>query len=161
MVVSDSDILHFGQNRVYWCSMQVTIISVGKTKSGACLELEEQYAERIRGRFSCTRVVVKNNAQLLEKLYALSGDTVILMDEHGSTMSSREFAAFMDQLSRAEKRCTFVIGGAEGIPEEARAVASDIVALSEMTFPHEVARVLLLEQLYRTQTIIEGHPYHK
>lgn len=140
--------------------MHITILSVGKTKSAEYQELEDTYAKRIRGRFTCSRVVVKTSAQLAEKLPALTG-SIILMDEHGSSMSSREFATYIDTLSRNSKECTFVIGGAEGIPESARAVATDVIALSEMTFPHEFARVMLLEQLYRAQTILDGHPYHK
>jgi 23S rRNA (pseudouridine1915-N3)-methyltransferase len=140
--------------------MRITILSVGKTRSEECLTLENEYAKRIRGRFTCERVTVKNNEQLVEKLVHIEG-AVLLCDERGSTFSSREFAQALDQLSRTEKEVTYVIGGAEGIPPEARAHARDIIALSEMTFPHEFARVMLLEQLYRAQTILEGHPYHK
>lgn len=140
--------------------MHITILSVGKTKSSEYLALEDEYAKRIRGRVLLTRSVVKQTEQLLEKLPTLTG-AVILLDEHGSTCSSREFASTLTQWSLQYKECTFVVGAADGIPPEARAYATDILALSEMTFPHELARVLLIEQLYRAQTILDNHPYHK
>lgn len=140
--------------------MQITILSIGKTKSAACAALEEEYAKRIVGRFSCTRLYVKNEKELLEQLNKHRG-TVVLCDEHGSLMNSREFAEYLEGQSHATHHLLFVIGDAAGFSEQVRAVDSDILALSELTFPHEIARVLLLEQLYRAQTIVDGHPYHK
>lgn len=141
-------------------SMQITLLSIGKTKSQPCSELEDEYIKRIRGRFSCERVYVKNEKECLEHLHNHKG-CIVLLDEHGSVMNSREFASFIDRTSQIHQHIVFVIGSAEGFPPAIRDIDADVIALSEMTFPHEIARVLLLEQLYRAQTIIEGHPYHK
>lgn len=140
--------------------MKFTLLSIGKTRSKACAELEDEYARRITGRFTVERTYVKNEKELLEALSKTKA-TIVVLDEHGSVMNSREFAQHLDALTRTTAHIIFVIGDAEGIPEALRAYDHDVMALSEMTFPHEVARVLLLEQLYRAKTILDGHPYHK
>ncbi len=140
--------------------MKITILSIGKTRSSQYVDLENEYIGRIHGRFSCEKQYVKNEKDLLQALSVVKG-AIIMMDENGSVMNSREFADFLDHTSQNVPAITFVIGDAEGLSAESREYSTDIIALSEMTFPHELARVILIEQLYRAQTIIEGHPYHK
>ncbi|MFH1425916.1 MAG: 23S rRNA (pseudouridine(1915)-N(3))-methyltransferase RlmH [Candidatus Kerfeldbacteria bacterium] len=140
--------------------MKITILSVGKTKSREMQGLEREYSKRISGRFRCELVTVRNDKELMERASQLVG-RVVLMDEKGKEMTSVEFAQFIDRASQAETGLTFVIGGAEGIPEELKSKVQQKIRLSSMTLPHEMARVVLIEQLYRAQTIIEGHPYHK
>lgn len=140
--------------------MNITLLSIGKTQSSQLQALEEEYAKRIRGRFTFTRQYVKNEKELLAALNTTSA-RVILLDENGSVMNSREFAQYMESATQTGKDMVFVIGDAAGFPQQIRALNADMIAISEMTFPHEVARVLLIEQLYRAQTILDGHPYHK
>lgn len=142
--------------------MKVTLLSVGKTKNAHYADLEDEYIRRTRGRFSCDQIYVKNDRELVQHAHNMQG-TVILLDEHGAVMNSREFAEYVDRsIQQApSNQLIFVIGDAEGLPQELRALSGEIVALSEMTFPHELARVVFFEQLYRAQTILDGHPYHK
>lgn len=140
--------------------MKLTVLSIGKTRSQELAKLEDEYAKRIRGRFLCERVYVKHPSELSDYLAKAQAE-VILLDEHGPVMTSREFAQHLDTLSRNTKHVVFVVGTDIGFPDDVRALGADQLAVSEMTFPHEVVRVLLLEQLYRAQTILDGHPYHK
>jgi len=140
--------------------MNITLLSIGKTKNTHCAALEDEYAKRIGGRMQFSRRYVKNAKELLSILQKTAG-TIVLLDENGSVMNSREFAAYVEKELHTIQDMTFVIGDAEGFPPEVRAINADMLALSEMTFPHELARVLFIEQLYRAQTILDGHPYHK
>jgi 23S rRNA (pseudouridine1915-N3)-methyltransferase len=140
--------------------MQIIILSIGKTKDSSYERLEQEYLKRLRGRFQCTLNYVKNTKELLQTLEKSAGE-LVLLSEQGSVMNSREFAQHIDTLARRTNAVTFVVGDAAGFPEEIRQYEADMLALSEMTFPHEMARVILLEQLYRAQTILDGHPYHK
>lgn len=144
----------------YTTDMKITLLSVGKTRSRECAALEDEYAKRIRGRFSFERNYVKNNPELIRTAQSASGK-LVLLDENGTTMTSYEFAQYIDKAVNESQDITFVIGDAPGLPTELRDTAEHIVSLSEMTFPHEIARVMCIEQLYRAQTILAGHPYHK
>ena len=140
--------------------MRLTLLSIGKTKSQACAALEDEYAKRISGRFSFERNYVRNAKELVAALRQTKA-TVMLLDEHGSVSTSHEFAQQLERYSTQTNDLIFVIGDAEGFPDEVREFNADMMALSEMTFPHEIARVMLIEQIYRAQTILDGHPYHK
>ena len=87
--------------------------------------------------------------------------TLIVMDERGRGYSSREFANNIRRRRDAGERLVFLIGGPDGVSEECRQRASQTLSLAPFTMPHEMARVVLLEQIYRAHTIIEGHPYHR
>lgn len=144
----------------YTTYMKITLLSVGKTRSRECAGLEDEYAKRIRGHFSFQRQYVKNNAELIRAANHVAG-TLVLLDEQGTSMTSYEFAQFIQARANQGQDMTFVIGDAPGLPRELRDNTSQVVALSAMTFPHEIARVLFIEQIYRVQTILAGHPYHK
>ncbi len=140
--------------------MHITLVSIGKTKSAPCATLEDEYAKRIAGRFDFERKYLRNEKEMVEHLAGTKA-SVILLDEHGSVSTSHEFAQQLERYATQTNDLVFVIGDAAGFPPEVRALDTDMMALSEMTFPHEIARVLFIEQLYRAQTILEGHPYHK
>lgn len=140
--------------------MQIIIVSTGKTASTACRNLEDEYERRIRGRFSCRRQYLKNEKELRQYLQETPG-VVILLEERGKQMNTPTFAQYIERLTRTAKVIIFVIGAAAGIPADIRVTYPSAVSLSPLTFPHELARVLLLEQLYRAQTLLDGHPYHK
>lgn len=84
----------------------------------------------------------------------------ILFDESGKSLSSIQWAEFFTQQT-GNANIDFVIGGAAGVAEEVRRQAKSIWCLSNLTLPHQLARVLVVEQLYRAFSIIQGHPYHK
>jgi 23S rRNA (pseudouridine1915-N3)-methyltransferase len=86
-------------------------------------------------------------------------DAFIALMEEGKTFTSQEFAKFLKKLDR--KEINFVIGPAEGLSENMKRKAQHKVSLSLMTFPHELAALLAVEQIYRAKTIIAGKPYHK
>ena len=89
------------------------------------------------------------------------GAETVLLDERGRATTSRQLAArFGDWLVDGRDVC-FLVGGPDGFPKAAREAASQLLSLSAMTLPHELARVVLVEQLYRAHTILEGHPYHR
>lgn len=88
-------------------------------------------------------------------------DRVILLDERGKEYSSEEFAAFMEkQMLSGAKRLVFVVGGPYGFSPEVYSRADGKLSLSRMTFNHEMVRLFFVEQLYRSQTILRGEPYH-
>lgn len=103
------------------------------------------------------------NADEGARLIAAMGptDIVVCLDEHGRNMTSRDFAGFIERLTEnATRTPCFVIGGAFGLDKSVLQRAEHKLALGPMTFPHEMARVVLLEQLYRADAILRGAPYH-
>ncbi len=97
--------------------------------------------------------------QILKKLQP--GDLVILLDEQGEHFHSRGFATYLDQLRlKSPKRLIFILGGAYGFADEIKSRATGLLSLSSMTFNHQLARIVFLEQLYRGMTILNRHPYH-
>lgn len=88
-------------------------------------------------------------------------DFVILLDEHGQEFTSKKFAGFIQKKMIAGiKRIVFVVGGAYGFGNQMKERANAEIAVSRMTFPHQLVRLLFLEQLYRAFTILNGEPYH-
>lgn len=85
--------------------------------------------------------------------------TLVLLDSRGEQLSSEELAAFLGNYSESNP-LIFAVGPANGFSEEARQQAKLVLSLGKMTLAHELARVVLLEQLYRAFTILKGHPYH-
>jgi len=109
-------------------------------------------------------VVLTNEAQLL-KLRQRSGTrpahSLVLLDSRGKQLSSEELAQFLDNhQNRSPHPLLFAVGPADGFSEEARKSASSILSMGKMTMAHEIARIVLLEQLYRAFSILRGHPYH-
>ena len=87
--------------------------------------------------------------------------TLVIMDSRGKQLSSELFAAFLrDCQDRNPLPLFFAVGPADGFSETARSAAQHTISLGSMTLPHELARVVLLEQIYRAYTILSGHPYH-
>lgn len=83
------------------------------------------------------------------------------MDERGRSLSSRKFATKLDCWQQQNIEITFMIGGADGLDRGLRDSANTVLALGAATWPHQLTRVLLIEQIYRAQTILTGHPYHR
>ncbi|MDR2928836.1 MAG: 23S rRNA (pseudouridine(1915)-N(3))-methyltransferase RlmH [Cytophagaceae bacterium] len=109
--------------------------------------------------FSESQIKEKEGDAILKKI-AVS-DAVVLMDERGTRFSSRGFAQFMEkQMGSGIKNLFFVIGGAYGFSDEMYRRANYKISLSDMTFPHQMVRLIFAEQLYRALTIINNEPYH-
>jgi 23S rRNA (pseudouridine1915-N3)-methyltransferase len=97
-----------------------------------------------------------------EALLAAAAGHLVALDERGRTLGSRALAGHLTALElRGVSRVSLLIGGAEGLSPEVRERADELWTLSGFTLPHELARLLLLEQLYRAETIRAGHPYHR
>jgi len=101
----------------------------------------------------------KEGELLLKKLEP--GDFVVLLDERGKEYTSKKFAQFIQQQANSSaKSVVFIIGGAYGFSESVYARANSLMALSQLTFPHIMTRLIFAEQLYRAFTILHGEPYH-
>ena len=90
-----------------------------------------------------------------------SNDINVLLTEYGKAYNSLEFSKFMNSISSNSSNVNFIISGAYGFDENAMSLAHHQISLSKLTFPHLVTRVILIEQLYRAETIMNNHPYHK
>lgn len=151
--------------------MRVTIFAVGRLKAGPIRDLFRQFEARISVPVTVREVEEKANLpppQLRERegerlLSALPpGVKTVVLDERGKTLSSVEFADVLaDWRDGGERDVAFIIGGADGLSAAARQRADLLLSLGPMTWPHQLVRVLLLEQLFRVQAIWSGHPYHR
>lgn len=159
--------------------MQVGIFAVGKLKSGPEKELVARYLDRLaktgkaqgltfsrvtevsesRAGNAATRK--REEAAALEN--TLSGDTVlILLDEHGKSLDSVGFSGMIEQYRDQGKREMIIaIGGADGLDPALQSRADLTINFGAMTWPHQIVRILLAEQLYRAVTLMAGHPYHR
>lgn len=137
--------------------MKLCLSVVGKLKDRGLLNHEAAFVKRMRAPLPLEVQEFKTSQAMHLKL---SGPTVLL-DERGAQFTSKELAALIQTYRDAgTPRLNFAIGDAHGFTDEERARASKVMALSRLTLPHRLARVLMVEQLYRASTILEGHPYH-
>lgn len=153
--------------------MKLRFIWIGKTKEPNLCALVKDYLNRISHyakyelqelrevRSSSQAAVTEGEARAI--LAALAPDSyTVALDERGQQWSSRELSLAVEKWrAQSVREVAFVIGGSGGLAEAVRARADHVWSLSKLTFTHEMARVLLLEQLYRAYTIIHGHPYQK
>ena len=143
--------------------MRIRLIFLGKTRRAEIRSLVEEYLARIR-RFAPIEIVELRDASAAgaRKLEFDPGATVVLLDAAGKPQSSESFAKWLSELrDRGARELIFLCGDAEGFPETIRRRATAKLSLSPLTFSHELARVMLAEQLYRAFTILAGHPYAK
>ncbi len=105
--------------------------------------------------------IQKQKEGLLIREQIKAGDWVVLLDEKGKSYDSIGFSQYIDQKkSSSHKRLVFVVGGPYGFSEAVYALAQEKIALSNMTFSHQMVRVFFLEQLYRANTLLNNEPYH-
>ena len=143
--------------------MKIKVAWIGKTKEAAIQALTDEYLKRISRYAEVEGLAVRDEAALLalargerqKERYKL-----VLLDSRGKQFSSEELAAMLAREQVNAVPLLFAIGGSDGFGEEARREAGLILSLGKMTLPHELARVVLLEQLYRGFTILKNHPYH-
>jgi 23S rRNA (pseudouridine1915-N3)-methyltransferase len=144
--------------------MRLRVAWIGKTKDAAIQSLTADYLKRLSRYIPTESVELANEAvllKLLEKSGSRSPQTLVQLDARGKQLSSEQLAEFLRQhQDRGTQSLLFAVGGPDGFSDAARAAASFQLSLGKMTLPHELARVVLLEQLYRGFTILKGHPYH-
>jgi 23S rRNA (pseudouridine1915-N3)-methyltransferase len=159
--------------------MRVVVVAVGRLKQGPERELAERYRERFddigrklgfrgleiheipesRARDATTRMAEEAAAisALLPEKYVL-----VALDEHGDNVDSAGFARHIGRWrDQSVANSIFVIGGADGLSPELQRKAKLRIAFGSATWPHQMVRVMLLEQIYRAVTILAGHPYHR
>lgn len=134
----------------------------GKDKHSGVQSLTAEYVQRIARYASIETRELGSEAALFKDVGASkTAPVLVLLDSRGKQLSSEEFAKFLDQhQQRGTQHLWFAVGGADGFSDAARKAAATHLSLGKMTLPHELARVVLLEQLYRAFTILKGHPYH-
>jgi 23S rRNA (pseudouridine1915-N3)-methyltransferase len=144
--------------------VKLTVAWIGKTKSSAVQALTDEYLKRLRQYSEAEGVSVKDEAALLKLCGRAHGSTrrwLALLDSLGKQLSSEELAQFVrDHQDRNPLPLVFAIGPADGFTAQLRDHADLVLSLGKMTLAHELARVVLLEQVYRAFTILKGHPYH-
>jgi 23S rRNA (pseudouridine1915-N3)-methyltransferase len=144
--------------------VKLKVAWIGKTKEPAIQSLTDEYLKRLVRYAEVEGLTLKDEEALL-KLGArdarLARHTLVLLDGRGKQFSSEELAKFLgDYHERNPLPLLFAVGPADGFTDQARQAAALVFSLGRMTLAHELARVVLLEQLYRAFTILRGHPYH-
>jgi 23S rRNA (pseudouridine1915-N3)-methyltransferase len=144
--------------------VKIKVAWMGKTKDPAIQALTADYMKRLGNYAEVEGLVLQGEGALL-KLRERNGQrpahTLVLLDSAGKQLTSEELAQFVDNhQNRNPQPLLFAVGPADGFSDKARKAASCLLSLGKMTLPHELARVVLLEQLYRACTILRGHPYH-
>ncbi len=154
--------------------MKIRVITVGKTDSGWLKEGLSTFFERLKRylkiewleiEFQSNAKKSKSEVMQLEAVKILasikSNDYVVLLDEKGKQYSSEEFAIWLNRkFVSIQEDIVFVIGGPYGFHDSVKARSSEKLALSEMTFTHQMVRIFFAEQLYRAMTILKNEPYH-
>jgi 23S rRNA (pseudouridine1915-N3)-methyltransferase len=139
------------------------LIMIGKTRRAESRALLEDYVRRI-DHYAEVEVseLRDSSAAAFRKLKIEPGAAVVLLDAAGKQFTSQQFAGWLGQLRDSGTReLVFLCGDAEGFPPELRVSARHKVSLSTLTMPHEFARVVLAEQIYRAFALLAGHPYPK
>lgn len=155
--------------------MKIALLQTGKTSDKHIAEVADLYAMRIK-KYSVFEIItlpdLKNTKNMSveeqkqkegKKIIQSLGvaDYVILLDEKGKELRTFEFSAWMEKtFMLPKKRIVFIIGGPWGFSDEVYNRSDFRISLSKMTFPHQLVRLLFLEQLYRVFTILKGEPYH-
>ena len=155
--------------------MKIALLQTGKTSDKNISEIADLYSSRISKYYAFDIITLpdikntrnmpveeqklKEGKQILQAI--TSDDLIILLDERGKELRTIEMAAWLEKLFHTpKKRIVFIIGGPWGFSEEIYGRADFRISLSKLTFPHQLVRLLFLEQLYRAFTIIRGEPYH-
>jgi 23S rRNA (pseudouridine1915-N3)-methyltransferase len=156
--------------------MKIVIINVGKVRQSFVKAGEEEYLKRLRGTplaltleelgcdapesLSPAEVQEREAVTVLKRLEA--HDYVIVLDERGKQLASRDFSRLLEQrMGQGARSMALVIGGAFGFSEKVRQRADYVLSLSTLTMPHQLVRLVLVEQIYRAHTLMRGISYHK
>lgn len=155
--------------------MKIKLLAVGKTDQPALNELIDNYQKRLKHYITFEIEIIPdvknakslNQSQLKEKEGQLilskiqSGDVMVLLDEKGKHYRSIEFSDYLQKkMNAVTKQLVFVIGGSFGFSDAVYNAAQEKISLSKMTFSHQMIRLFLTEQIYRSFTILKNEPYH-
>ena len=154
--------------------MKIQLLITGKTTDARLVSLIDDYRERLKHYVPFEMVVLPDlkNAKALseEQVKTAEGEAmlrfftpsmdVILLDEHGKEFRSVEFAEWLQKKMTSGRDLTLVIGGPDGFSKEVYARANSKLSLSQMTFSHQMIRLMAIEQIYRAMTILRNEPYH-
>ena len=154
--------------------MKITLLVVGKTTDSRLVSLMEEYISRLKHYVPFEMVVLpdlKNTKSMSEEqIKTAEGEAilrfltpamdVILLDEHGREFRSVEYAVWLQKKMGSGRDLTLVIGGPYGFSETVYARANGKLSFSQMTFSHQMIRLMAIEQIYRAMTILRGEPYH-
>lgn len=146
--------------------MKLKVISIGKDRSGLFAPGVAEYLERLTHYCKPSLVELPESKNLSAEgeatLSKLSDrDVLIALDERGKLLTSVELSQFIAKQQQTGRDLCFAIGGDEGLAPQVREKATLLLSLSKMTLPHRLARLVLMEQLYRACTLLRGEPYHK
>ena len=155
--------------------MKIVLVCLGATNNHYLQEGISNYIKRLKHyiNFEIKEIIVSKNKKSSNKnitmnmesdlilSYLSQNDYVILLDEKGKIYNSKSFSKKIENfLLHSQKRLIFVVGGAFGFNDKLKTRANEMLSLSNMTFSHQIIRLFFLEQLYRSFTIINNHPYH-
>jgi len=140
--------------------MKIKVAWIGKTKEPTIDALTNEYLKRISRYADIAGLALKDEAAILSLAGGKPRYKLVLLDSRGKQFSSEDLAEFMEREQVNAIPLLFAIGSSDGFSEEARRQAAFTLSLGKMTLPHELARVVLVEQLYRAFTILMRHPYH-
>lgn len=150
----------------------IKIICVGKIKKKYLKDAIDEYSKRLF-KYTNLEIVELDDEGLNNEVVAMrkekerilkqvdSKSYIILLDREGRELSSLEFSKKINDITIYNSNITFIIGGSYGVDKEIRDISNEIISFSMLTFPHQIFRVLLLEQIYRAYKIINNETYHK
>jgi 23S rRNA (pseudouridine1915-N3)-methyltransferase len=142
--------------------MRIRLIMLGKTRRQELRALLDDYVARARHYAEIDITELRDASTAAVKKLKLDLASLVLLDAAGRQFTSDQFARWLADLrDRVTRELAFLCGGAEGFPAALRSSASQKISLSTLTMPHELARVVLAEQIYRAFAILAGHPYPK
>lgn len=151
--------------------LKINLIVIGLLKDGPEHDLVQKYSKRLHWKLIIKQLVVKKNLNGAELKLAeadlirtalIPGAPLVALDERGQNLTSNQFAKKIQKFEvNGVSDLNFCIGGAEGLDESIRLQAEWLISFGGLTWPHMLVRGMLVEQLYRAQQILAGHPYHK
>ena len=155
--------------------MKITLAVIGKTEVGFVRQGIDEYVKRLQhyvsfniqyiGDIKGTRNMSEEQQKVAEGRQLLASlepsDYIVLLDEHGTERTSIDYSQWLQRrMASGCKRLVFVVGGPYGFSKEVYDRSNEMISLSKMTFPHELVRLIFVEQLYRAFTILRHEPYH-
>ncbi|MDE6201723.1 MAG: 23S rRNA (pseudouridine(1915)-N(3))-methyltransferase RlmH [Clostridiales bacterium] len=143
---------------------KIKIVCVGKLSNPFCRDGCAEYVKRLKSSYDITLCEIPEQPTIkkeCDEILKRAGEVFVLMDINGDQPDSVEFADVLRKEHERRDEIVFVIGGAEGVDERVREKAKKRISFGRVTYTHQLARLLLYEQLYRASTIIKGVPYHK
>ncbi len=155
--------------------MKITLAVIGKTEVGFVRQGIDEYVKRLQhyvsfniqyiGDIKGTRNMSEEQQKVAEGRQLLASlepsDYIVLLDEHGTERTSMDYSQWLQRrMASGCKRMVFVVGGPYGFSKEVYDRSNEMISLSKMTFPHELVRLIFVEQLYRAFTILRHEPYH-